>query len=117
LLALYDGAEASDVRATAFLEVLKEIQSEHTIVKRDGCWEHGLPSRDLVGGEVVELRVDDKVLVDMRFLRRRPAACRKPACFDLVDEGLDCFCLFYFRVFVAKFRDCLPIYNKYFMLT
>jgi hypothetical protein len=69
LLALYDGAEASDVRTTAFVNL------------------RGLPARDLVVGEVVELRVGDKVLGNMRFVRRRPAACRKPARSALVDLG------------------------------
>jgi hypothetical protein len=69
LLALYDGAEASDVRTTAFVNL------------------RGLPAHDLVVGKVVELRVGDKVLGNMRFRRRRPAACRKPARSALVDLG------------------------------
>nr|BAJ99302.1 predicted protein [Hordeum vulgare subsp. vulgare] len=96
VLALYDGAEGGEVRATAFveplviflilivnavvgvwqesnaekaLEALKEIQSEHATVKRDGRWKHGLPARDLVIGDIVELRVGDKVPADMRVLQ------------------------------------------------
>jgi magnesium-transporting ATPase (P-type) len=80
VLALYDGAEGGEARATAFVEplviflilivntvvgvwqesnaekALKEIQSEHATVKRDGRWPHALPARDLVVGDVVELR-------------------------------------------------------------
>nr|AAB58910.1 Ca2+-ATPase [Oryza sativa Indica Group] len=51
------------------LEALKEIQSEHATVKRDGRWSHGLPARDLVPGDIVELRVGDKVPADMRVLQ------------------------------------------------
>ncbi|KAK1651034.1 hypothetical protein QYE76_068839 [Lolium multiflorum] len=96
VLALYDGAEGGEARATAFveplviflilivnavvgvwqesnaekaLEALKEIQSEHATVKRDGRWSHALPARDLVVGDVVELRVGDKVPADMRVLQ------------------------------------------------
>ncbi|OEL12831.1 Calcium-transporting ATPase 4, endoplasmic reticulum-type [Dichanthelium oligosanthes] len=96
VLALYDGAEGGEVGATAFveplviflilivnavvgvwqesnaekaLEALKEIQSEHATVKRDGRWSHGLAARDLVPGDIVELRVGDKVPADMRVLQ------------------------------------------------
>ncbi|XP_071685034.1 calcium-transporting ATPase 4, endoplasmic reticulum-type-like [Lolium perenne] len=37
-------------------KALKEIQSEHATVKRDGRWSHALPARNLVVGDVVELR-------------------------------------------------------------
>ncbi|TVU47493.1 hypothetical protein EJB05_07096 [Eragrostis curvula] len=96
VLALYDGPEGGEVGVTAFveplviflilivnavvgvwqesnaekaLEALKEIQSEHATVKRDGRWSHGLPARDLVPGDIVELRVGDKVPADMRVLQ------------------------------------------------
>jgi P-type Ca2+ transporter type 2C len=96
VLALYDGAEGGEVGVTAFveplviflilivnavvgvwqesnaekaLEALKEIQSEHATVKRHGRWSHGLPARDLVPGDIVELRVGDKVPADMRVLQ------------------------------------------------
>jgi P-type Ca2+ transporter type 2C len=96
VLALYDGGEGGEVGVTAFveplviflilivnavvgvwqesnaekaLEALKEIQSEHATVKRDGRWSHGLPARDLVPGDIVELRVGDKVPADMRVLQ------------------------------------------------
>ncbi|KAG2552807.1 hypothetical protein PVAP13_9KG485400 [Panicum virgatum] len=96
VLALYDGAEGGEVGVTAFveplviflilivnavvgvwqesnaekaLEALKEIQSEHATVKRDGRWSHALPARELVPGDIVELRVGDKVPADMRVLQ------------------------------------------------
>ncbi|KAG6486760.1 hypothetical protein ZIOFF_055340 [Zingiber officinale] len=42
------------------LEALKEIQSEHATVKRDGEWIPNLPARELVPGDIVQLRVGDK---------------------------------------------------------
>lgn len=95
ILAWYDGDEGGEMGITAFveplviflililnaivgvwqennaekaLEALKEIQSEHATVKRDGEVIHALPSRDLVPGDIVELRVGDKVPADMRVL-------------------------------------------------
>ncbi|CAD6338846.1 unnamed protein product [Miscanthus lutarioriparius] len=37
------------------LEALKEIQSEHATIKRDGQWSHGHPACDLVPGDIIEL--------------------------------------------------------------
>ncbi|XP_072960703.1 calcium-transporting ATPase 1, endoplasmic reticulum-type-like [Typha angustifolia] len=50
------------------LEALKEIQSEHATVKRNGEWIHNLPAKELVPGDIVELRVGDKIPADMRVL-------------------------------------------------
>ncbi|WOK96933.1 hypothetical protein Cni_G05641 [Canna indica] len=50
------------------LEALKEIQSEHATVKRDGKLIPNLPARELVPGDIVELRIGDKVPADMRVL-------------------------------------------------
>jgi len=50
------------------LEALKEIQSEHATCRRDGQWVRDLPAKDLVPGDIVELRVGDKVPADMRVL-------------------------------------------------
>jgi Ca2+-transporting ATPase len=50
------------------LEALKEFQSEHATCRRDGQWVRGLPAKDLVPGDIVELRVGDKVPADMRVL-------------------------------------------------
>ncbi|XP_078160765.1 calcium-transporting ATPase 4, endoplasmic reticulum-type-like [Carex rostrata] len=50
------------------LEALKEIQSEHATVKRDGEWIHNLPAKELVPGDIVQLRVGDKVPADIRVV-------------------------------------------------
>uniref|UniRef100_A0A2N9IX07 P-type Ca(2+) transporter n=1 Tax=Fagus sylvatica TaxID=28930 RepID=A0A2N9IX07_FAGSY len=51
------------------LEALKEIQSEHATVTRDGKKIQSLPAKDLVPGDIVELKVGDKVPADMRVLQ------------------------------------------------
>lgn len=96
VLAWYDGEEGGEMEITAFveplviflilivnaivgiwqesnaekaLEALKEIQSEHAAVIRDGKRVANLPAKELVPGDIVELRVGDKVPADMRVLR------------------------------------------------
>ncbi|XVE79667.1 hypothetical protein DITRI_Ditri14bG0076400 [Diplodiscus trichospermus] len=95
VLAWYDGEEGGEMEITAFveplviflilivnaivgiwqesnaekaLEALKEIQSEHANVVRDGKKGSNLPAKELVPGDIVELRVGDKVPADMRVL-------------------------------------------------
>ncbi|KAK9154203.1 hypothetical protein Sjap_001683 [Stephania japonica] len=95
VLAWYDGDEGGEMGITAFveplviflililnavvgvwqesnaekaLEALKEIQSEHATVIRDGNRVPNLPAKELVPGDIVELRVGDKVPADMRVL-------------------------------------------------
>ncbi|WOG87542.1 hypothetical protein DCAR_0206770 [Daucus carota subsp. sativus] len=95
VLAWYDGDEGGEMEITAFveplviflilivnafvgvwqesnaekaLEALKEIQSEHACVIRDGQKISSLPAKELVPGDIVELRVGDKVPADMRVL-------------------------------------------------
>lgn len=51
------------------LEALKEIQSEHACVLRDGELVPSLPAKELVPGDIVELRVGDRVPADMRIVR------------------------------------------------
>ncbi|PKU70635.1 calcium-transporting ATPase 1, endoplasmic reticulum-type-like [Dendrobium catenatum] len=50
------------------LEALKEIQSDHAAVKRDGVLRPNFPAKVLVPGDIVELRVGDKIPADMRIL-------------------------------------------------
>ncbi|CAN1227001.1 Calcium-transporting ATPase, endoplasmic reticulum-type [Linum grandiflorum] len=95
VLAWYDGKEGGEMEITAFveplviflilivnaivgiwqesnaekaLEALKEIQSENATVLRDGKKISSLPAKELVPGDIVELRVGDKVPADMRVL-------------------------------------------------
>lgn len=95
VLAWYDGDEGGEMEITAFveplviflilivnaivgvwqennaekaLEALKEIQSEHATVVRDGRKISSLPAKELIPGDIVELRVGDKVPADMRVL-------------------------------------------------
>lgn len=49
------------------LEALKEMQCESGKVLRDGYLVPDLPARELVPGDIVELRVGDKVPADMRI--------------------------------------------------
>ncbi|CAD5182457.1 unnamed protein product [Musa acuminata subsp. malaccensis] len=95
VLAWYDGDEGGEMGITAFveplviflilivnaivgvwqennaekaLEALKEIQSEHAAVRRDGNLIPNLPAKDLLPGDIVELKVGDKVPADVRIL-------------------------------------------------
>jgi P-type Ca2+ transporter type 2C len=55
-----------EANAERALDALREIQSHHAAVLRDAAWLPALPARDLVPGDVVQLRVGDKVPADMR---------------------------------------------------
>ncbi|XP_044973943.1 calcium-transporting ATPase 1, endoplasmic reticulum-type-like [Hordeum vulgare subsp. vulgare] len=58
-----------ETNAEKALEALCQIQSDHAAVLRDAEWAPALPARDLVLGDVVMVRVGDKVPADMRVLR------------------------------------------------
>ncbi|XWS66974.1 hypothetical protein CRYUN_Cryun05aG0246500 [Craigia yunnanensis] len=95
VLAWYEGEEGNEMEITAFveplviflilivnaivgvwqennaekaLEALKEIQSDQATVIRDGVKIPNLPAKELVPGDIVELKVGDKVPADMRVL-------------------------------------------------
>lgn len=55
-----------ETNAEKALEALKEMQCESGKVLRDGYMMPDLPARELVPGDIVELRVGDKVPADMR---------------------------------------------------
>ena len=57
-----------ETNAEKALEALKEIQSQQATVMRDGVKVSCLPAKELVPGDVVELRVGDKVPADMRVV-------------------------------------------------
>ncbi|WIA43410.1 hypothetical protein OEZ86_009888 [Tetradesmus obliquus] len=58
------------------LEALKELQSEHAKVLRDGKLIPDLPARELVPGDVVELAAGDKVPADIRLVVCKTATLR-----------------------------------------
>ncbi|KAI3693999.1 hypothetical protein L1987_76956 [Smallanthus sonchifolius] len=55
-----------ETNAEKALEALTEMQCESCKTMRDGYLVPDLPARDLVPGDIVELRVGDKVPADMR---------------------------------------------------
>ncbi|KAJ8440620.1 hypothetical protein Cgig2_031037 [Carnegiea gigantea] len=58
------------------LEALKELQCESGKVLRDGYLVPDLPARELVPGDIVELRVGDKVPADMRVALLKTSTLR-----------------------------------------
>ncbi|KAJ9188180.1 hypothetical protein P3X46_003567 [Hevea brasiliensis] len=58
------------------LEALKEMQCESAKVLRDEYWVPDLPARELVPGDIVELRVGDKVPADMRIAALKTSILR-----------------------------------------
>lgn len=62
--------------AESALEALKEMQCESAKVLRDGFYVPDLPARELVPGDIVELRVGDKVPADMRIASLKTSTLR-----------------------------------------
>ncbi|KAL6005654.1 Calcium-transporting ATPase 2, endoplasmic reticulum-type [Asimina triloba] len=58
------------------LEALKEMQCESAKVIRDAMHKLDLPARELVPGDIVELRVGDKVPADMRVASLKTSTLR-----------------------------------------
>jgi Ca2+-transporting ATPase len=58
-----------ETNASKALDALRRIQLDHASVLRDSTWLPALPARELVPGDVVQLRVGDKVPADMRVAR------------------------------------------------
>ncbi|KAK9743199.1 hypothetical protein RND81_03G223900 [Saponaria officinalis] len=58
------------------LEALKDLQGESAKVLRDGYLVPDLPARELVPGDIVELRVGDKVPADMRVALLKTSTLR-----------------------------------------
>jgi len=55
--------------AQGSLEALQKLQPSLATVLRDGEWRSGIDAADLVPGDIVELRVGDKVPADSRLLQ------------------------------------------------
>lgn len=62
--------------AESALEALKEMQSETARCMRDGEWDHEFPARDLVPGDLIEVRTGDRVPADARVFRLKTATIR-----------------------------------------
>ena len=60
--------------AESALEALKEMQSETARCLRDGEWIGDLPARELVPGDLVEIRTGDLVPADCRVFRLKTGA-------------------------------------------
>ncbi|KAK0581122.1 hypothetical protein LWI29_010209 [Acer saccharum] len=65
-----------ETNAEKALEALKEMQCESAKVLRDGYIVPDLPARELVPGDIVELRVGDKVPADMRVASLKTSTLR-----------------------------------------
>ncbi|GBG71486.1 hypothetical protein CBR_g8902 [Chara braunii] len=63
-------------RAESTLQALKDMQPETARVFREGKEIPDLPARELVPGDVVELRVGDKVPADMRIVKLQSMSVR-----------------------------------------
>ena len=57
-----------ETNAEAALEALKDLQSEHAMVLREGEWKSIL-SKDLVPGDIVQITVGDRSPADLRILK------------------------------------------------
>ncbi|KAF3780311.1 Calcium-transporting ATPase 1 endoplasmic reticulum-type [Nymphaea thermarum] len=65
-----------ETNAEKALEALKEMQCETAKVLRNGTYVADLPARELVPGDIVELRIGDKVPADMRVAKLKTSTFR-----------------------------------------
>jgi Ca2+-transporting ATPase len=63
-------------KAESTMQALKQMQSQTARVMRDGKDITEIPARDLVPGDIVELRTGDKVSADMRIAILKSATVR-----------------------------------------
>jgi len=64
-----------ETNAESALEALKKLQPEHAQTLRDGEWKQ-LDAVELVPGDVVEVKVGDRVPADMRVIKLKTTAIR-----------------------------------------
>ncbi|CAK0899634.1 unnamed protein product, partial [Prorocentrum cordatum] len=57
------------------LEALKRLQSDAAMVMRDGKWQR-VEAADIVPGDIVEVKVGDKIPADMRLVRLKTTTLR-----------------------------------------
>eukprot|EP00933_Yihiella_yeosuensis_P038034 TRINITY_DN32008_c0_g1_i1.p1 TRINITY_DN32008_c0_g1~~TRINITY_DN32008_c0_g1_i1.p1 ORF type:complete len:1037 (-),score=234.98 TRINITY_DN32008_c0_g1_i1:88-3198(-) len=57
------------------LDALKKLQPDAAMVLRDGSWDH-IDAVDVVPGDIVEVKVGDKVPADMRVLKLKTTTIR-----------------------------------------
>lgn len=60
--------------AESSLEALKKLQPTTASALRNGQWVHDLPAEDLVPGDIIKLRVGDRVPADARVVELRSSA-------------------------------------------
>ncbi|KAL8136017.1 hypothetical protein AgCh_010571 [Apium graveolens] len=112
-----------ETNAEKALEALKEIQSETTTVIRDGIKINNMAVKELVPGDIVEIKVGDKVPADMRIVKLISSTLRveqgsltgeseavnkttKPVCEDSDIQGKKCM-VFAGTVVVTGTSICL----------
>lgn len=66
--------------ASDSLKALQEMQPSLATVLRDGRWRSGVSATELVPGDILEVRVGDKIPADARFIKMKSSSFQ-------VDEG------------------------------
>lgn len=62
------------------LDSLKKLQAEHACVLRDGVWQGEMLVKDLVPGDILYLRIGDKVPADCRVVRLKTTSLAIDEC-------------------------------------